>query len=307
MKRVFVVLALVSVFVIAANAEAQEGGCTPDYIAEQVSQITATHQAALAEAGDTESALASVGALQEALAALQEECAAKGSGTLGGLLDISPGSGTLKDPFAFGRPAATGERFTLQITGVIRPADRMVYRENMFNDKAGPGEEYIVIQVKMECGEDASGRCEANYLNFELVGDQGTIYEVPWIVYDGKFDISLFAGGTGEGVLPFLISQSDTNLCLMYRPNIYQDDFVVYAAEPSLENGIEVVSSDSINVRGGPGTNFSVVGSLVANTPTIAFGRNPDSTWLQISTGWVFADLLTIDGDAQVLPVTWQP
>ena len=64
-----------------------------------------------------------------------------------------------------------------------------------------------------------------------------------------------------------------------------------------------------VNVRGGPSTSDSVVTSLATDQVVTADGRNETSDWLRVqlsnsgSVGWVFAELLTVDGDMATLPV----
>ena len=70
---------------------------------------------------------------------------------------------------------------------------------------------------------------------------------------------------------------------------------------------IEVNSG--INVRSGPSTNFSIAGNLSSGDVVTANGRTEDGQWLRIlipSTqehGWIYAPLLTINGDANILSV----
>lgn len=219
------------------------------------------------------------------------------------LISDAPGTGTLNDPYAFGVSGDSGDGFSLQINGFVKPADNIIRGFNMFNDRPGPGQVYVLLDVTVTCHE-TSDRCESNYFEYELVGDRGVVYDNPPVVVDDELSINLFGGGSQSGRLAFLIRDDDTNLRLLYRPNMFEDEVVVYEAEPSLHNGIEITSTTSINVRSTPSTTGSVNASLNANTPVIAFGRNSNATWLQISNGWVFADLVTTSGDVSALPIT---
>lgn len=82
------------------------------------------------------------------------------------------------------------------------------------------------------------------------------------------------------------------------------------AVEPSEELAtIEISANDGINVRSGPSTDYRVVGSLARGETVTANGRNADGSWLRIQVpdsdalGWVFAQLVTTDGDASTLSV----
>jgi len=64
-----------------------------------------------------------------------------------------------------------------------------------------------------------------------------------------------------------------------------------------------VQSSQSINVRSGPGTNFQSVKSLLPGTQVEILGQNPDGTWRNVrlsdgTEGWVSASLLNISEEA---------
>ncbi len=62
---------------------------------------------------------------------------------------------------------------------------------------------------------------------------------------------------------------------------------------------VEITSKSRINVRGGPSTNYGVIGSLGAGDIATANGRNDQSTWLRIqlpgssALGWVSASLVS--------------
>jgi uncharacterized protein YraI len=56
----------------------------------------------------------------------------------------------------------------------------------------------------------------------------------------------------------------------------------------------------SINLRSGPGTGYTIVGTLASQQTVTANGRNEASDWLRIITGngttaWVYAPLITLD------------
>lgn len=72
------------------------------------------------------------------------------------------------------------------------------------------------------------------------------------------------------------------------------------------------VNVNSLNLRSGPGTLFEVLGTYALNTPVTALGRTPGSDWIQMEDkdgkqGWVFAELLTLEGELQSLPVLGPP
>ena len=63
-------------------------------------------------------------------------------------------------------------------------------------------------------------------------------------------------------------------------------------------DGTQYQASKTVNVRGGPGTDYKVVNSLQPNSPVTVVGQVKDSDWSLISqggvgTGFVFSGLLT--------------
>ncbi|MFN8373077.1 MAG: SH3 domain-containing protein [Anaerolineae bacterium] len=71
---------------------------------------------------------------------------------------------------------------------------------------------------------------------------------------------------------------------------------------------VTITANGSLNVRGGPSTNQAIIASLAAGDTMTAVGRNSDGSWLHIgledgSFGWVFAQLVTVEGDANALPI----
>lgn len=74
----------------------------------------------------------------------------------------------------------------------------------------------------------------------------------------------------------------------------------------------EVRSQSAMNVRGGPGTNYPVVGALNAGEAARITGKNPAGDWWQISlpngsSGWVFGQLVQTSGDVSAVAVAEAP
>lgn len=71
---------------------------------------------------------------------------------------------------------------------------------------------------------------------------------------------------------------------------------------PTAAAAVSASASSNLNLRGGPGTNYPVVGSLPSGSSVTVVGRNEDSTWLVIetdsSTAWLTsdADLVELEG-----------
>lgn len=275
--------------------------CSTDGISKRVDQLVNEYQATRKEAKDTKAALDEIKNLEADLANLRDECSKTQGAT-----NTDPGDGSQDTPYAFGIAGDSFNDYSLQITGFIRPADRIIQNENMFNDRPEKDEVYIILNLELVCDRDATSACEAQQYNFKLLGDMGIIYETPMVVYDKKIDVNVVKGTKAKGDLVFKVKKDDTNLRLLFTSNMFSDEYVYYYAQPSTANGIQISSTSAVNIRSGAGKNFEVSSSLPANTPAVAFGRNSDGTWLQIQEGWVFSDLVKVDGDIESLPVTSQ-
>jgi len=74
----------------------------------------------------------------------------------------------------------------------------------------------------------------------------------------------------------------------------------------------EVRTESAMNVRGGPGTNYAIVGALNAGDVARITGKNETGDWWQISlasgaTGWVYGPLVTTSGEISGIAVAAAP
>jgi SH3-like domain-containing protein len=72
------------------------------------------------------------------------------------------------------------------------------------------------------------------------------------------------------------------------------------------------VNVASLNLRSGPGTLFDVQGTYALDTQVTALGRAPNGDWIEIEDaagkkGWVYAEMLTLEGELATLPVLETP
>jgi ABC-type branched-subunit amino acid transport system substrate-binding protein len=73
------------------------------------------------------------------------------------------------------------------------------------------------------------------------------------------------------------------------------------------------VLNETVNVRGGPGTNYPILGRVLRDQQLRIFGRNGDATWLVINfngqQAWITGDrsLVSVFGDVNSVPVTQAP
>ncbi|MEP7292543.1 MAG: SH3 domain-containing protein [Chloroflexota bacterium] len=141
---------------------------------------------------------------------------------------------------------------------------------------------------------------------FEIVGQLSAGDEV---IIDGRDAQSrwlhvLLPGGEG-GWLPVfaLILTGDVNDVAV---------FVDEQATPSPQSNVSVISYGRVNVRGGPGIDFGIVGQLDVDQQAEAIARStPQNDWLMIrfgeadseSNGWVAYFTVRVQGDTDLLPV----
>jgi hypothetical protein len=291
-------LVLLALPTIAQNHD----GCSVGDITERIDNAVTEYKATRNET-DAGEALNSAESLSDTIESITDGCSDVLATSTSN--NDNTGTGSTTDPFKFNQYADDGTGILLKVSGIARPADQTIRNENRFNDRPNDGEEYVIIFVDIRCTSSRSDNCENNYLDFDLVGDNNVIYEYASVVYDDKLDINLRPGGEGSGSLPFLIESDDTNLQLAFHPSGYfSNEVIYYSAEPSAGDGVIILSTSSLNVRGGPSTNFGLVGSLQNGEEAIAFGRNEDGTWLQLIDGWVFTELVETSGDVMTLPIT---
>lgn len=78
----------------------------------------------------------------------------------------------------------------------------------------------------------------------------------------------------------------------------------------TLPSAIAIVTQelDQINVRGGPGTDYDLVGVLIAGQEVPALGRSVGGDWVQIAypgvpggVAWVYSPLVTLEGSVPVI------
>ena len=72
-----------------------------------------------------------------------------------------------------------------------------------------------------------------------------------------------------------------------------------------------VIVRNPVNVRSGPGQGFDVVAQVLSGQRYPVLARDPASVWWQIdldgTAGWVFGDLISVEGDSEALPVVDAP
>jgi len=136
---------------------------------------------------------------------------------------------TKKSGTARSNPAPAGSEVVADdmafvISGSTRPADEIVTAGNMFNTEPESDQEYIFVTIDVTCQKSGDDKCTLYPTsNFTLIGQSGVVYE-PEILLSGVeglfdfLDTEFYGGSTISGSLPFIVSQTDTDLILIYDP-----------------------------------------------------------------------------------------
>lgn len=152
----------------------------------------------------------------------------------------------------------------------------------------------------------ATGWDDIALASFENPGDSTSILDVallnlaPLELETHTWGLALMALQANlPGTLP---GQNVTFIVLgdvQIRSEVPPDDQVI---EPVM---LEATARSGINVRSGPGTNNPVSGGLTTGETITVTGRNAVGDWLLFDNngqdGWVFANLVTVDGDIETL------
>jgi len=150
-----------------------------------------------------------------------------------------------------------------------------------------------------------------------IVDDAGTLDPV-LIVYDSEDnflafndDISATSNNSHVGSLPGDVSL----IAIVFAFNGESaGDFSLSVRTEEAEASLEsrsfvgtVTASSNVNIRSGPGTNFSITTTVVPGATLEVLGRNHDASWLSIraadSQGWIARSLISTDGEVADLPI----
>lgn len=303
MKRVMlcVFLVLFSMSVVSIFAQ-DDASCDAEAIIERVDSIYTEYQVTRST-DDSLTAFNDVENYYNSLGDILDECRNIVELHASGVVEV--GSGTFDDPYAFDYFGDTGKGYLLKVSRIVRPADQYISR---YASAASQGYEYVAFVVDVQCEAPEDDFCEISYRSFELTGDNSVVYDYS---SSSSLDVKLRPGGEDSGSVFFVVESDDSNLLLLFKQG-YGSDLVVYSGEPApgqvvegpASDGVLVTATTNINVRGGPGTSYGIVGSFQNGQQATAVGRNTAGTWVQMERGWVFAQLVRVDGNLNSLPVT---
>lgn len=110
---------------------------------------------------------------------------------------------------------------SLVILEVVRPADSIVAKGNMFNSTPEPGKEYLFVKLKITCMKSSDGKCSIYSSNYKIVTSTGNVVDPEWFIagVSGLLETSDFFGGAStEGYVAFIIDKTEISPVLMYEP-----------------------------------------------------------------------------------------
>ncbi len=76
----------------------------------------------------------------------------------------------------------TADNMSFKNLGSTRSADDKVMAGNIFNTEPEEGEEYIIVEIKIDCFKDQDFPCNISQFNFKLIGDEGVAYNAEFFV-----------------------------------------------------------------------------------------------------------------------------
>lgn len=118
-----------------------------------------------------------------------------------------------------------GNKMTLTILGITRPADEIVANGNSFNTTAPEGEEFIQVQAQVDCANDAGTTCRFFPTVMKIHLSDGSTRDLQTFlegVDDWDTSIDIDGGATQQGILLFIVPKSETSLVISYQ-DVYAD------------------------------------------------------------------------------------
>lgn len=114
---------------------------------------------------------------------------------------------------------------------------------------------------------------------------------------------SKWIGALASGCLSLMLLSGLWNSAAQAGMPQFQQPTVAIATVTSTPSGPSVIvnpDQEQINVRAGPGTDYPILGVLIAGQEVVARGRSPQGLWIQIlyfgvpgDTAWVYAPLVS--------------
>jgi hypothetical protein len=127
----------------------------------------------------------------------------------------TPEPGTRGNPFPAGSVQEVRDG-RLQVNSIRTDMSQAVHSMNMFNQAPETGQEWVIVDVTFNCDISSEDVCTTQFMQFELVGDMGQVYNHQMLaVIDNVFPGEIFGGGQATGSLGFIVDSDDSNFLLV--------------------------------------------------------------------------------------------
>ncbi len=131
-----------------------------------------------------------------------------------------------------------------------------------------------------------------------------------------NFTVCLTAEGSGACGGVVQVSPLATPTVIVALPTPTLTPIIIGSPAPATldPNGSCQVTpsvAQNVNVRSGPGTNYSIVGTLMMGQTGLVIGRLPDNSWFQVNVngvlGWISATVVLVGGNCAGVSVVILP
>lgn len=138
--------------------------------------------------------------------------------------------GTRSRPIRLGNQIVTHDGFSLWVEEVIEDATQIVLAENPFNDPPVPGNQFVMIRIKVKNNSPKTQSFVAPW-RLSAVGNSNVEYSESCGVLPDKFDgfRDLFQGGELSGNICLTVKSSDINSLVMYDSGYFGENSIFFA------------------------------------------------------------------------------
>ncbi len=153
----------------------------------------------------------------------------------------------------------------------------------------------------------ATLRPDATDVQFVEAGDRADLTVIEDIALDG---LDAQEDVWGIAILQVQANLPDTLPGQNVTMLLFGDVEVENAGTLGMGTTLSGTANTGANIRRSPSQNGTIIGSLISGDSVQVVGRLEDGTWLQVqlpgqeTVGWVFGELLNIDGDVNALEIT---
>jgi hypothetical protein len=134
---------------------------------------------------------------------------------------ISNAGKTRDNPFPKDAKVDIGGGMMMSVVFVTRPADDIIHGVNQFYATPEASEEYILIDVHVDCQKSSNEKCSFDRFQLKTVGASGNVREQPILIgipNELEAMSEFFGGASIDGSVVFLVTKDDSSTVLIYDP-----------------------------------------------------------------------------------------